>query len=655
MRIGHLVCFCLLAAPTLPRASAAARCTLVETPSIIVTMRGLRPTILTAINGVKARFIIDTGASTSILSAAAAAQYKLPLRNWLAPRSLWGLAMRMQDGSPHAYMRGFGGGQSRAKIATVKRFTYLGIALLNVPFMVGGNTLGSGTVGLLGDNVLRLTDTEYDFKDGVMRLVRPVDCGDRPLAYWAKPGQAVAVDSLRRSTASSPQIIGRGSVNGQHISIMFDSGAPESILSLAAARRAGITPHSPGVVPAGTSWGIAGDHRVKLWRAPIADLRIGTERIDHTHLLIADVGDVAPRMGGGSIDMLAGEDFFLAHHILVAYNQRKLYFTYSGGPVFDMGLPSAQWQHAPAHRAASTVTQTSSPAAARANAAELLHRGLAYAAQSEIHHALSDLERACRLDPGDANCLYSLGAVYAQDKQPALALKNFDAALRIRPNDAAAHLARAALRLARKDWPDPAAKAAALAETDRDLDAVARLSAPEAQVRLRLGWLYDSAGEYPSSIRQFKLWMRYHSHDIKMANARDGLADARNNFCYHRAKLDRHLERALRDCRLALHQQPRSASILDSNGLVNLRLGNFAAAIEDYDAALRRNARMATSLYGRGLAELRLGEPRRGNADLAGAQKLEPRVAAKFHRLGLDPGAAGGHGKEQPATARTLP
>lgn len=642
MRIGRVLCFCLLAALPLPRASAAGRCKLVETPPIIVTMRGLRPTLLTEINGVKARFIIDTGASTSVLSAAAAAQYKLPLRNWLAPRSLWGMAMRMEYGSPRAFIQGFGGGEAGAKIATVRHFTYIGIALSNIPFVVGGNTVGSGVVGLLGDNVLRLTDTEYDFKDGLMRLVRPVDCGEQPLAYWAKPGQAVALDTLRRSSARRPQIIGRGSVDGHRITIMFDSGAPVSVLSLAAARRAGITPHSPGVVPAGRSWGIAGDRRVRMWRAPIAAVRIGTETIEHTHLLIADLDHLLPPMGEGSIDMLAGEDFFLSHHILVAYNQRKLYFTYNGGPVFDLGLPSTEWRHASGAR--------SGPGT---NAAELLRRGLAEAAQSEIHHALRDLERACRLEPRDANCRYALGTVYVRDKQPALALKNFAAALRIRPSDVEAHLARAALQLARKDWPDPAAKAAARAAADRDLDAVARLSAPEAQVRLRLGWLYEAAGQYRSSIRQFKLWMSYHSHDIEMADARNGLADARNNFCYRSAKLDRHLRRALHECRLALHHEPKSASILDSNGLVNLRLGNLATAIDDYTAALRRNARMVTSRYGRGIAELRLGEVRRGNADLASAEKLDRRVAAKFHRMRLDPDLSGGRGAKHLTTART--
>ena len=34
--------------------------------------------------------------------------------------------------------------------------------------------------------------------------------------------------------------------------------------------------------------------------------------------------------------MLIGADFFLSHRIYVASSQKKLYFTYNGGPVFNL-------------------------------------------------------------------------------------------------------------------------------------------------------------------------------------------------------------------------------------------------------------------------------------------------------------------------------
>jgi hypothetical protein len=37
--------------------------------------------------------------------------------------------------------------------------------------------------------------------------------------------------------------------------------------------------------------------------------------------------------------MLLGADFFLSHRILISDSQKKVYFTYNGGPVFNVGKP----------------------------------------------------------------------------------------------------------------------------------------------------------------------------------------------------------------------------------------------------------------------------------------------------------------------------
>jgi hypothetical protein len=43
--------------------------------------------------------------------------------------------------------------------------------------------------------------------------------------------------------------------------------------------------------------------------------------------------------------MLIGRDFFISHRILFAESQRRLYFTYVGGPVFHPGpLPAPKAQ-----------------------------------------------------------------------------------------------------------------------------------------------------------------------------------------------------------------------------------------------------------------------------------------------------------------------
>lgn len=646
MRKRHLGWIPVMAVLSLSTATAATRCKVLETRPIPVTMQGLRPTTVTKINGVKARFILDTGAFYSSLSPAAAAQYKLVLRSTASDNSLWGMATDLQNNSTGYNTQGFGGGQTTDKVTTVKVFTYAGVPLRNVQFLVGGNDLGGDTVGLLGDNLLRMADTEYDFADGMIRLAKPVHCGDQPLIFWAKSGQHVAVVQLRDFTDTSPQIIGHGSVNGHHISIYFDTGAPRSVLSLSAAERAGITPHSPGVKPAGEAGGVAGNVEVRLWNAPIADLRIGTEKIEHTHLLIGNTGDADLSVREGRADMIAGEDFFLSHHIFVSYEQHRLYFTYTGGPVFDLGQPSSEWKRAPAKTPAGTAPASAkggpvtaagtAPAAAAANAATLISRGRAYAAQREFHLALADFVRACRIEPRNATCRYQRGLVYRQMKQPAKALKDFDAAIRLQSDNYRAHLARAEVLLSASKGlpPDERAGAGAI---KADLGAVNRLIPPESNLRLLLSSLYDDNGQYSAAIHQVDLWVPHHRHDRLLASADQLLASALNNRCWARAEGGLQLRKALHDCNRALRLTPRDPAILDSRGLVYLRLGKLADAIDDYDSALKGNPKLPTSLYGRGLAELREGEKVKGRADLAAAEKIDPGTARRYAQMGLRP------------------
>jgi hypothetical protein len=44
--------------------------------------------------------------------------------------------------------------------------------------------------------------------------------------------------------------------------------------------------------------------------------------------------------------MLLGADFLRAHRVYVAHSQRRMYFTYEGGPVFQP-KPAVQQKNAP--------------------------------------------------------------------------------------------------------------------------------------------------------------------------------------------------------------------------------------------------------------------------------------------------------------------
>ena len=158
----------LLVVPLLTH--AADGCKLNRLAVLPVTMDGLRPTVEAQINGSPALFTLDSGAFWSMLSPASAQQYALRL-DYNRVRGL--------------YVQGIGGSAGVA-VTTVKTFTVFNVPFHNMDFIVGGSEPGRGTVGLLGQNILRIADVEYDLAQGSMALFTPENCKHVALVYWAR-------------------------------------------------------------------------------------------------------------------------------------------------------------------------------------------------------------------------------------------------------------------------------------------------------------------------------------------------------------------------------------------------------------------------------------------------------------------------------------
>jgi predicted aspartyl protease len=277
-----------------------------------VTISGTRALIDTKINHQDVRLMVDTGAFFSMISAAMAQELKL--RIGPAPHGLT--------------VRGVGG-STVPSVATAKVFTIANVDIPNVQFLVGGSEAGGGSSGLLGQNFLVNWNVEYDLAKGAIRLFRDTDCSKQFLAYWAiQDHQPYTVTPIERVTPQYPHAIGHAFINGEKISVLFDSGAFQSVLSLKAAARAGIKVDSPGVIDGGLTTGV-GRNMVRSYIAPFSSFKFADgEEIKNARLRVADL-DI------GIADMLIGADFFLSHRIFIANTQDKLYFTYNGGPVFD--------------------------------------------------------------------------------------------------------------------------------------------------------------------------------------------------------------------------------------------------------------------------------------------------------------------------------
>lgn len=591
MAVRPLAAVALLAALLTPlAASAAAGCKIGTLLVLPVTMRGSAPVVPAKINGIDTKFIVDSGAFFSLISAASAAQ--LNLRTELAP--------------PGFMLNGVGGA-ARAMVTTAKELTLAGASSSNVQFVVGGNDHGDGIAGLLGQNILGYADVEYDLGGGALRLIRAVGCDDADRLYWAKNGQTYSVVAIEKSTPMAPHTIGTAWLNGKKIKVLFDTGASISVLSVRAAERAGVKLAGEGVLKAGQMRGI-GSKLLQTWLAPFDSIKIGDEEIRNTKLRVAQID--LPHA-----DMLLGADFFLSHRVYIAKDLRKVLFTHNGGPVFNLSVNqyAADGEDMGAAREPSDAAGYSS-------------RGAVFAARRDLPRAIQDLTRAVELAPTDAEYVYQRGRIHLDNQQPRLAVADFEQALKLKDDHVPARMARAGLHLARLE----ATGAGVSNEITADLDRIGGALEKNSDLRLELSALYARAGDFLQSIAEVDQWLDQHREDSRAA-------DAFASRCRARGMMGQELDQALSDCNRAVRDRPGIPFVFDSRGIVHLRRRNFDKAIADYDTVLRMQPRNPWALYGRGLAKLGKGQAAAAEADIALAKASNPRIVAEAVKRGLVP------------------
>lgn len=578
-------------------------CQIAQVLAMPVTVDSGKPLVTAKVNGQIVQFVIDSGAFYSLMSAASAAQLHLPLRD--PPRRF-------------SLVRGVGG-TTPVKLTTVENFELGDRSFGRMDLLVGGSEVGRDAVGVIGQNVFGLSDVEYDLANGVIRILRTTGCGTQSLAYWSKPGDALAMLPVDGPAALQAHIAGVGQLNGKNISITFDTGTSISILSMRAAAYVGITPKSPGVVRAGVETGI-GTGSTPSYVGRFDNLSIGGEKIKNARLRFGDLQ---------MTDMLVGADFFLSHRVYVSASQHRMYFTYNGGPVFDLrSVPPENQSIArePSTPAVSAdVIRAPTPDGtpdALPDADFYSRRAAALASRKDLDHALTDLTQAIDMQPAEARYLYQRAVVYTQKQQITAALGDLDKAVLLAPDLVTARLMRAEIRLLGHQE----------SEALEDLDAVDRNLAREADLRFSLAMSYERASRPNRAIEQLSEWLDFHPLDARSSSA---LAKR----CEMRALEDVELTAALADCDKALKRaaknSPFEAEVLRNRGLVKLRLSDYNQSAKDFNASLKIDANDPWSLFGRGLDYLRLSKPDKGKADLLQATTLRPQIAETFSRYGL--------------------
>jgi predicted aspartyl protease len=311
---------------------AMAACSLSTQAIPVVLDGGLRPIVNAKVNGKPARFLVDSGSAVDQISSKFAAAQKLS-----SAKSAGGAA-----------------------VVTVPQFEFAGATLKDAPF-AASETL-SDVDGVIGQTILSRVDVEYDLGSashpsqsspaspgapsasggrsgsssppppafgppmGTVKLAKAEGCEGTDVVYWAKEGDAFFEVPLTPTSNGAPFTETQITVNGVTLRALLASGVPYTMITKAAAEKAGVKVTDPGVKAFSSA---------KAWTAPFASVKIGDEELKNATLEIGDTSD-------NFYDVLIGDDFLKAHHLYVANSQKKIYFTYAGvpnAPVFTAHEP----------------------------------------------------------------------------------------------------------------------------------------------------------------------------------------------------------------------------------------------------------------------------------------------------------------------------
>jgi len=313
----------LLPQPAQAQDPSASRCNYAEIAQLPLRYAGtaLQPAVAGVIDGVPAVMLVDTGADANYLTMTATLKRDLPLRVTL--NSVHGIS-----------------GKSRLYTARLKDFSVGTISSSGRKELSVIKSMAStpGFDAIVGAPFLLQADFEIDLRAKQIKFFRGQDCDHTPLNYWEEPATDVPFAQTREHDAN-PHF--KVLINGKEVDAMIDTGASTSSLSLAAATRIGIDVKAPDARLLGNTGGV-GVKRVPHWSVPVQSLEIGTEKVGNVRLGVID------SQSEYTVDLLLGQDFLRAHHVLFAMSQKKLYVAYIGGDIFGHPAGIEPWVRAEA-------------------------------------------------------------------------------------------------------------------------------------------------------------------------------------------------------------------------------------------------------------------------------------------------------------------
>jgi Tfp pilus assembly protein PilF len=573
---------------------------LMESP--ILSGSYARPVISILLDDKPRKVLLDTGGFWSIVSpdtSAGLTRYRSPVTG--------GLGLR-----------------GRLLSEIVKMSLQLGPAkATDVEFFVGPEGYMTDVDATLGANWLAQFDVEIDPVKNTASLFSQDHC-EGQVVYWPHQDYAEVPFELARyeHRITLPLVL-----SGKKVSVLLDTGAPESVLSLSAAKRLfDLTPDSPGM----QSDGFTTDDRgrtYKKYRYQFASLDMGDISFRNPWISIAELVDQ-------SADMVLGMHQLGALHLYFAYDERKLYATTARGDIAAAGIGVTT---------AGGTSQAARDPLTRINAQNLMADAAAKLQKGDRDGAMAAVEGALKTDPQYSDGYRMRAYLHAEHGERDLANKDYAHALELDPGNLDVYADRA-----EQEW-NAGDKAQAMGDVSlalgRDpnfLRGYALRASFEMQSNNQNGALTD-AGQIiriqPKNSRGYQTramiyvsagdYLHAYEDQTVVVKLEPKSAVALNNRCWFGAILGK-LDEALDDCDAALEIDPKGAAALDSRAFIRFKMGQWDRAISDYSSALQIKSDLASSLYGRGLAKQQKGDKAGGDADIAAARMIDKEIAQRF-------------------------
>jgi hypothetical protein len=257
-----------------------------------------RITVPMSIGGQIAHMLIDTGSPASSLTAGMAQKA--------------GVAITTGYGMPRGI---FYGGYAVRQFTEAPSFSLAQLKSDRMPFAIMPEPMPSDEDGILGQEILRAYDLDFDFAGGKLNFYSTDHCEGR-VVYWTD--SPVAVLPFRRDRAS--HIIVDTTLDGKDVSAVFDTGASNTVGEWEPlSDKFDLTKDSPGVRT------IRSEGAKAVYAYPFKALIFGGITVNNPEISLAS--NSVSRMSTMMPPLLVGINVMRQFHLYVANGENKLYIT----------------------------------------------------------------------------------------------------------------------------------------------------------------------------------------------------------------------------------------------------------------------------------------------------------------------------------------